>query len=146
MKYAIRWSDRIEEDIQRGFSGWQGGVWTSLLEALRFHGLEVSEDSMADAIEEGEILVEGFHFREFRTLWFAFHHEGLSCFELEELEDCDTTEAISMAKNCYRDDEYSPVGDGYRTIGQVEIIACLQEPSDEEMGCYLIRCEDVAPN
>lgn len=149
MRYAIRWSERIDEDIERGFSGSQAAVSESLEEICGTLGLleELEELKDSGEVDENEtwVQIENNEFRKFNGLWFLFHHEGLSCFEIQDEFDTEE-EVIEFALENYNNDEFTPVGDGDRTVGKVKVVACLQEPTESELGCYLISCEDTIPN
>jgi hypothetical protein len=125
--YVVRNTDNPQADIERGWSGFMGQDWPSLMAAARSLLSDTDYDrDQLDGMSEDEItdvLADyGFDVRydaQFGT-WRHVHHDGLSCWLIyaETLE-----EAIEMAPEA----NLGWGGFGHATVGKVELVASLSK-------------------
>lgn len=142
MAYVVRTSERILEDVSRGFSCFMG-VYPSAEHTPQYAEAEARLEEkfpFAESEEIREMALDAIC-GEFPggvvelapAVWAVFHHEGLSCYRLE----ADTKEAALAEAR-----QQSPHigGDGDATVGAVRLIASWRRD-----GCWmhLLECEDV---
>jgi len=137
MRYVARFTQTPENDAQRNWSGYFAPFYIDTKEALEFFGFlpegfdymdeEEKAEINLDEIAENNSLMRDPHTK----AWRPFHHNGLSCWELEATNLAD---AITEAKE--RSD-ISWGGFGQRTIGKVAMVANVSGD------LYIFSCDDV---
>jgi hypothetical protein len=146
MIYVARFTQTPHEDIQRGWSAWmgdRGDLWTV---ADREFSQVVEDGQCLDTNDfetEGEILEKaeelGLEYRQYPHSgdWAFFHHEGLSCWELEAPSKA---EALEEAIGLHNSKKIDWSGFGHATEGNVQYVAPV--PGVEDL--HLFTCEGVS--
>lgn len=148
MRYVARYTPNPDADLCRGWSAWMGMRDESLIALLSdILNLDVPEGiDEADAAGEAELLelaVDIGHdvrWDDQAGEWCCVHHDGLSCWGLDE--DIETPEEAAMeAARLHRTGQIEHAGTGLSTIGEVEYVW----PVPGVDGLHLFRCEDTMP-
>lgn len=134
--YVARFTNNPEEDVKRGWSGYMGSYSTPT-ECADFLGVDVEgmdDETIIDLLLDQENT--DLRFDAVTEEWRVWHHDGLSCWELEAetVEDA-ITEAAKRASN----DEIAWGGFGQRTLGKVSLV-CKVEGINY---LYVLECEDT---
>lgn len=142
---AVRYSNNIDADIRRGWSAWmgleanrkddavllawesQGRGGESELDDLYQDAPEPDWNSFIDRMAE-ELDVR---FDDNCQMWRVVHHEGLSCYVVNDGSYTAEEEAAAIAR--YARD--TPTGEGHYTIGGIRVVEALAD------GWYLLECE-----
>lgn len=115
---ALRYSDNIQSDIKRGWSALAG---------MRFDTEEEAREFFADYFGDNEMDIR---YDEDRHQYGVVHHDGLSCFVVEEDGD-ELADANYIRSN-------ATFAQAEMTVGKV----CVVESYGD--GWHLIECESYA--
>lgn len=159
--YVARFSDNIQNDIERGWSGYFAEFDTDVRSALLNIGVAVEEDKLetrqqrwintyGDAYEDYESflneylleLAEEHNLRQdpHTQAWRPFHHQGLSCFALE-------ADNLDSAIREATEGALSWGGFGQATVGTVKALHKITGTGNLEKDDFLwiLECDDVKP-
>lgn len=150
MVYVVRFSNNIEQDIERGWSGYFAPFETDLETALRE---VVWADREIDEYDEGlaaqwildmdrdeylEYLAGKNDLRQdpHSGAWRPFHHDGLSCWVLEA-DDLESAFAEAQTRT-----DIDWAGFGQATVGNVRVIGCVLFHQEQHNKLWLLECDD----
>lgn len=142
MPYIVRNTFTPEADIDRNWSAWIGGAWSTEAQALAalaeetpLYGRLMDEGRLdEDEVIERVLASEDFDVRYNAAYgkWQHVHHDGLSCYALEA-----ETEAEAWIEA--EAGEFPWYGFGRSTVGQVRLVGHVRDD------LYLFWCDDTTP-